>query len=535
MDKDDLLKLELKETIRYLLLPLSEEKESEVIEEVIETYSSRYERNEISFILKDEIQDWQYGNKSSPDLKKIIAFALSKIDSKYSDSFSSSFFNLFDKMDTRISLEFNQKLVLISYIPLIIKLLDEYRMSCAKIASIINQFDNRLEYITWREIQVISSEFGIKPSLSQAEVAHITEIDRSYQNYLFADADINEASWIVGKKANELGFQEDLEKLLRTLANDTFYPYIQMLHYQMIISEFYDHRVSVIYEFSPRGDIPNWVFNLYSDVPTSNPFLNNAKAVDTLDKNWANSRKSNVEQAFALVNILSNIDLMNFNSSNELSGWIRRWIFRLLDLRNEISTKVEHVKDDKSITDIINKIISKETNTYGIIEQRIVDYLTKINHSESKWRPRGLKDSVHANNFSKRKLGDCDYQDSNKFEIYSYEAHAGTLTDNYLQSHIKTLPRIIERRKEELLTISDIENWNLEILFLAHSLKDEQIKEIEISGLKVKIIGTTYSDFIHQNSFEHSVDQFNSLVINVLNQRNTPNYVRGQFNTIINA
>jgi hypothetical protein len=529
MNKEELLKLELKETVRYLLLPLSEEKENEIIIEIIELYGTRYEKNEIPLILRGEISDWQNGKKCTSDLKTIISSALGKIDTKYSDLLSTHFFNLFDKIDTRIALEFNQKLVLFSYIPLIINLLDEYRMSCAKIASIINQFDNRLEYITWREIQIISSEFNIKPSLVRAAVEHITEIDKIYQNHIFADADISEASQIVGEKAKELGFQGNLEQFLLTLSNETFFPYIQILHYQSVISEFYDHRVSVVYEFSPRGDIPNWIFNLYEGVATGNPFLNNAKAVDTLDKNWANSRKSNVDQAFALVDILNNIDLMNFNSSNELSGWLRRWIFRLIELNNDVFTILEQVTSIDEVNRIIESIIVSETNTYGIIEQRIIDYMAVQINNSNDWRSRGIADSVHANNYSKRKLGDCDFQNSQKLIINAYEAHAGVLSKNYIESHLKTLPRLVDRRAEELNSIADLEKWELEVEFIAHTLKEVTKIETQINGLNIKIIFSEYNDFYKRNKIVNSVENFNSIVIDVLNQKNTPNYVRDQF------
>lgn len=532
MTKEEQLKLELKEIIRYLLLPLTQNNENEIIEKIIEIYSKTYDLDDIPLILRGQIQDWQDGEKCNERLKEIILLALQTIDIKSSTIITDNFFNLFEKVDTRITLDFNQKLVLFSYIPLIINFLFEYRMSCAKIASIINHFDNRLEYITWREIQVISSDLKMKPCLNRKSVEHITEIDKIYQNTLFADADINEASRIVGDKAKELGFQGNLEEELLILSKHTFYPYIQILHYQSIISEFYDHKVSVVYEFSPRGDIPNWVFNLYDGVATGNPFLNNAKAVDTLDKNWANSRKSNVDQAFALVSILNNIDLMNFNSSNELSAWIRRWIFRLLELKKDDHVILNKVKSIKDIENSINKLIINETNTYGIIEQRIIDYLSYQLHSKKEWRNRGLKDSVHANNFSKKKLGDCDYQNSKNTKIFAYEAHAGILSKNYVDSHLKTLPRLVNRRAEELNTIDDLKNWSLNILFIAHKLKNTEDVNLEIDELNISIKFIDYISWIKNINITHSIEVFNDLVIDVLNKNNTPNYVREQYLSI---
>ena len=38
-------------------------------------------------------------------------------------------------------------------------------------------------------------------------------------------------------------------------------PYLQILHYQCVIAEFFDHALTVLYEFAPRGAVAEWVFS----------------------------------------------------------------------------------------------------------------------------------------------------------------------------------------------------------------------------------------------------------------------------------
>jgi len=532
MDKSDIAKIRVKELFRSLMIPLSSDSEETIVGEINSIYNSFCEVDEVPILFEDHIRDWTSGNKCSPELKEVIKSALAKTNHTKSDVWAANFLSMFDKIDVRLVLPFNRKLVLFSYIPLIVSLLDEYKMSCAKIAYVLTHFDNRLEYITWREIQVIAGVFGIKPQLDLDSVKYISEIDKVYQNHLFADANIDEASLIVAEKANELGYKGNLLGSLVTLSGNIFYPYIQIIHYQALISEFYDHRVSVIYEFSPRGDIPSWVFNSYENVATGNPFLNNAKAVENLDYNWANSRKSNIPQAFALVEVLSNIDLMNYNSSNELCAWLRRWIYRLLELKEEPQTTLTPFDSKVEVLDFLNRIESTETNTYGVIEQRVVDFVTVDKYSNSNRRSRGIGDSVHANNLSKSKLGDCDFQDIENLSILAYEAHAGILTKNYLDSHMKTLPRLIERRTTEMENIGDLKDWTIEIWFVAHKLESHKPIEIVIDNINVLINQISYHDFYHSNKDILKLKTFNLLVIEALNRRNTPNYVRENFVSI---
>src|SRR5690606_17827723 len=105
------------------------------------------------------------------------------------------------------------------------------------------------------------------------------------------------------------------------------------------------------------------------------------------------------------------------------------------------SVEIEPIPNDyniDTISQIVSKIASGPTSTYGILEQRLLDVLTSIKHSEQNWRPRGLRDSVNTNNTSKKKLGDVDYQDSSAYKITAYEAHGGKLNKIYLEGHIKT-------------------------------------------------------------------------------------------------
>ena len=304
-----------------------------------------------------------------------------------------------------------------------------------------------------------------------------------------------------------------------------------------MISGFYDHVLSAPYEFNPRGNIANWLFEKWDSLlHTSNPILNNAKAVDVLDENWARSRKQNeYEQASVLVEQLKGIDGMGFSAAQEFTSWLRRWLVRYIRFESVTIVPLSLKLPTKQIISILEYINSSPTETYGILEQRYLDVLAaSIYAKKIDWRARGLSDSVNSNNLSKRKLGDCDFQNSNDKIIIAYEAHGGILSKVYYDGHIRTFKRSLQRRSEELETIADIELWRFKVVFVAYGFEEGLINQFKINELKVDVDFITFKELFNQVDVngEQFKSIFNKLFIDTLNNRRTPSMVREKIRSL---
>ena len=526
-----------KEAFRYLLLPILPDNEQAAFSKAIEALNANnIAQEDHAAFIKLNYDIWKSEGKLSKTLRTLIEVSLKEGDKIYGGIISSKYLNLHETIKDKL-LGFEATSILLSHMRLIAFLASDQKMSSAKISKMIAATDNRLGAISWKVIQRILSEIGMEPILQPENVRSLDAIDAQLEETYFADSNISQASFLVGKIARDLGFPGDLEFYLNKLSNESeaFIPYIQILHYQCLISGFFDHVVSTIYEFNPRGNVALWLFKKYDHlVSTENPFLNNAKAVDTLDINWVRSRKSNIEQASSLVEILKGFDEMGYSTSHELSGWVRRWLHRFIRLQSPAKTKITSLSKTH-IVKILRHIEKAQSETYGIIEQRLVDTVTAVLYSDVNWRARGLGDSVNSSNLSKKKLGDCDYQNVHILEIHAYEAHGGKLTEVYYNTHLRTLARALERRTEDLVSISEITNWKIRLFFIAHSFFATTPKVANILGISIEIIFLTFQQFFANNSTleDELVKSFDLNFTTPLNDRRTPEFAREKVKKIL--
>ena len=129
---------------------------------------------------------------------------------------------------------------------------------------------------------------------------------------------------------------------------------------------------------------------------------------------------------------------------------IRLWLHRVMRYARPIGTELPGELTEDQIQRLLANSAANETQTAGVIEQRIVDALTSSLHTPADgWHPRGLCDAVNASNVSRRKVGDVDYQNNDVKGVIAYEAHGGTLSETYLQGHLQTLPKTLAPRQEE--------------------------------------------------------------------------------------
>ena len=485
--------------------------------------------------LRLEVDRWRGGDPPSAPLVEVIQEALRAGDPELGECIALAYFRVHAALQGHHVFSHDAASILTSYSRLAARLARSERMSAAQIARVLNARNPRVGF-TWRAVQPILTALQMRPSLDGRQVQTLWAGDEELEQHTFADADVETCAMMVSEVARHLACPEDLSALLLALYTphgETFGPYLQMLYFMCAIAELYDHPPTALYEFAPRGAVAGWVFDRFPPPLTGagNPFLNNAKAVERLDLGWAASRDTNRAAAQALARILIGMDELSFAARRELASWLRRWVLRLIRLARPLEHTLSSTLARGEIGALLGAVGRAETRTTGIIEQRVVDALTSLRHpQEEGWRGRGLRDPVNATNASRRKLGDCDYQNTPARRVVAYEAHAGRLTDVYLRGHIRMLERLMALRLEEWAGIADPAEWRVDIVFVAHALDAALPYEGETEGVRYTIRFEAFRDLAGPAERIHSpedlLEAFTRLVISPLNERRTPNYVR---------
>ncbi len=293
---------------------------------------------------------------------------------------------------------------------------------------------------------------------------------------------------------------------------------------------FYDHPSEYIYTFKPRGAVANLIFGTFPPglAPGGNPMLNNFKAVNRLSHDWAESRDDNRDQAIALVKIVLVLSSLSYPARKQLAGSIRRGILRFIEINTPAKVTMPSAATPADVARFLQAVSQSPTNSRDIIEQRVTDFLATMNHREAVWRARGLGDPVNASNTSSRKLGDCDFQNAATQTCHAVESHAGRLTDVYLHEHLRTLRLNLPKRLDEWSGISEIGEWKLEVLFIAHENALTPDCDQPELAIPCDIVVTTFAEAcekvigIAEAMQVQAVKLFNRWVVRPLNAPNTP-------------
>ncbi len=519
------------EKIRTLLLPIPPDNEVQAVQIATSILSENGVSIETqSQYLENQIVDWRETGKPNSVLKKVIDEVLDKTGGPDARLFAKVYFSIHKTLTEKF--DFDTSVTLLSYLRSIRSMAVEDRMSASKIVQAIKSRDRRLSQVSWKEIKTLLSKLRIRQELDLAKVQELFVEDREAEDQYFQDAALEEAADRLNFLASRYKSPEDIGQNLKELLINGVegIKYLQILLFQCFVAEFFDQEVARIYEFNPRGQVQTWLESQWGgSISTGNAFLNNAKSVDILDENWVRSKKeASQPMAQALLRILSGLDYLGFPSRRELAALIRRWIIRyLVSLKSTVKTVP--IIDDKTKLEVLRRIAEDETNTYGVLEQRTVDTLGQVLHDSSEWRSRGVGDAVNSNNLSKKKLGDCDYQNPSKLKIIAYEAHAGELNAIYVETHLKTLRRIYETRKEQLMTVADIDEWEIVVRFVAHSFNGTLPSQEVIDGHVIKLEYLTFADLLKrgvQQDRDRIEKNFDSFFLQVVNDMRTPQKVR---------
>lgn len=533
--------IQLLEPFRRILLPVDPSCEDSCINELLSVLDEKdWQPDDFAVWLQTELLNWRTHERTA-EFSKLVRRLLVASHSELGEAISQSYFDCHRTLIEKHHLAFDEASEYLSHAYLIVDLAKRYRMSAAQIAKLLNARDFSAVF-TRQSVDSILGKLQLSTKLDLESVKLLFDADRERERVDFADSEVATATATVATVAKRLSPQADLYRPLLILAGDQnpsqFSAYLQILHYQTCIAEFYDHAVTDIYEFKPRGEIAKWVFEQYPDslVKAGNPFLNNAKSVEQLTEGWARSKKTNEQPgAFALVYCLDVLERLGFAGRREVSGWLRRWLHRLIRIAQPITVNVPSNLSALEVNALLQSVANKETSTAGVIEQRVVDFMACCIHTiDGGWRSRGVGDSVNATNVSKRKLGDCDFQDAKNRKVVAYEAHGGVLTGPYFEGHMRVLLDVLKFRETEWESISDLSEWSLEVVFVAHQFSSIPPDPFEHDGVRVSVRFKSFSEFVSEVA-KLGVDErlFSETVLLPLNEKRTPNEYRSKFNGLL--
>jgi hypothetical protein len=486
--------------MRRLLLPIRPELEATALDAARSALDQGgVDPADHAAFLRAEYARWREVGSPDKAFAAAVRAYLQAGEPQFGPVLSKKYFDMHSRLSGKAQFNHDLASALLSHARLIAALAVEDRLSSAQIAQLLSRRAPRLPS-SWITVEIVLRAIRSRPNLSQEDVEHLYDLDTASEEAAFIDADLPECVQLIGVIATEFGLPPSFEKALGALVTDPFFPYLKMLHYLCTIAEYYDHPPEFPYEFSPRGKVSGWLATRYPVVltATGNPFLNNAKSVDVLDRSWANSKKpAQSHAAHALVTVIESLSGLGFSARRELATWIRRLLVRIIRLSAGTGVVLPTL-GPAEINRIITAVSSGPTNSLGILEQRVVDALGFLRYEQPVWVGRGLGDSVNTTNISQRKCGDCDFQDAESRKVAAFEPHAGQLSNIYVKAHELTLKRVLaERRAEWDQTVGLGGKWSVSVMFVAHEIPSvEPLAKVTVKGVTAEISAVTFEEFV---------------------------------------
>lgn len=536
----------LPQMARTLMLPLKRTAHDDVVAALADFGSTKgLSPEDLAIVLREGLEAWELSGHVGDVLRGALNVALRFTPDILERLDGPAYLRMYARLRTRsgdvAGLTHSLARDLLSRSTLIAHLLREERLSCSQIARVLASTDTKLD-VSYGSIAVVARELGMLPELPRgSDYEALWNDDRDLSLRLFPDSSAEETNQIAAEAVEAWVQEADVLNLLECLnpfqsaAAEPSWPYLQILHWCLTPLEYFDHPASYLYEFKPRGQAGESLFRNYPAV-TGNPVLNNAKAVETLNQTWSRNRGG--ENAHALVALLGALEAIPAVPRREAARVVRAWLWRVIELRTIEPNLLESTPTEAGIELVTDFINAHETNTQGVIEQRVVDYLSYLSFGWPGWRPRGLGDGVNASNFSRRKLGDVEFTNVDERSAIALEAHGGHLSDTYVRSHQKSLARIVKQRLEESwANLDDPSNWSIRVIFVAHSrAADLPLSEV-LHGVPVIYEYCNYAqliDMAHAESSEQDrIAAFEVYVLDAMNRRTVRESARERLRAIL--
>ena len=328
--------LSARNAFRSLRLPIPHSEEESAFNHLMQSCRGiNISLADLATWLIEQAAIWTDTGAPTAQFRKLVSGVLESCQAASIGVSGKAYFELYQELITEYPLNHTKVLSILSHLDLVAELSTRPEMTSSRLASVISSYDPRLD-IGWRPLEKAIRKVAGARKLDVSSVRHVLERDKQSALLAFADSDVSDCVQLVSEAAARLGFEPDLEHCLHVLHPDrgeVHFPYLQILHYQCLIAEFFDAGASIAYEFAPRGDAAEALFSQYPQTAANagNPFLNNAKSVERFSPEWARSKKPRERPAaHALVTVLSGLEHMGFPARRELCARLRWFLVRIL-------------------------------------------------------------------------------------------------------------------------------------------------------------------------------------------------------------
>lgn len=421
---------------------------------------------EVSDRLAELWEIWLNSGEPAPrELRDVVRAAVSADEAM--GKLAGDYFNLVKKLEEKCFMERQYAIALVGCSPLIRMLVTEQHLGLDRIRGILN-----VPGATFDAIKSVLSSIGVKPAFDADDIEAIRSADISDVSGYFGDTLPVEADSTFRSLLGSFPRSAELGEDVCELIYIGFEPYLFMLYFELLTLENCDRFPGrAIYECEPRQGKVKALWNAMYHPTQENPYLNNAKSVYSLDTSWAETKLSPEKQNGSLL-LARTFDIMAelpYATRRRVAHVIRCYLTLMADESQE-STPLPAITDIE-IKRFVRRVSGANSLTKGVLDQRLVDFLTMCAYDPDEWVARGIGSSVNETNASGRKYGDVEYLSmADRVHMVAYEAHGGGLRDEYVLDHIHSLEGTVRHHIEAAEERGEDYCRKVEVVYVAHDI-----------------------------------------------------------------
>ena len=437
------------------------------------------------------------GGIPSKELRDVVNEAVS-VDPGM-EKLAGEYFKLVEKLEQKSYMSRAYAVALVGCAPLIRTLVIEQHLGLDRIRSILN-----VPGATFDAIRSVLGAIGISAAFDVDDIGSIHLADAEDVSAYFGDTPADESAVTFKGLLGNFSRNEELWEEVTELVYVGFEPYLFMLYFELLTLETTDRFPGrAIYECGPRGQKVKALWNSMYHPTQENPYLNNAKSVYSLDTAWAETKLSRETQngSLMLADIFDIMSELPYTTRRRIAHMIRCYLIHVAN-EKRASTPLPDITS-ANIRSFVERVAASNSLTKGVLDQRLVDFLTMCTHDYDKWVARGLGSSVNETNASSRKFGDVEYLSlDDRRTVHAYEAHGGGLRDEYIQDHINSLVGTVRYFKDVANDRGEEFDRQVDVTYVAHDISrlnrfcNDHIEEI--GGIVITFHFMTFYDLLYE-------------------------------------
>lgn len=491
------------EQILSISLPVDSDLTGCAAERVISYYETAPARialppEEVAVRISELWRIWLSGAEDAPkELRDVVSEAI--LSDPAMEGLASDYFRLVDRLVGKCFMERQYAIALVGCSPLIRTLVAEQRLGLDRIRGILN-----VPGATFDAIRSVLSSMGVSQAFDADKIEAIREADVADVSGYFGDTPPDEADSTFFSLLGSFPRSSELSEDVCELVYIGFEPYLFMLYYELLTIEQCDRFPGrAIYECGPRGTKVKALWNAMYHPTQENPYLNNAKSVYSLDASWAETKLSRETQNGSLL-LADAFDIMAElpYTTRRRAAHVIRCYLTLMASKSQETTPLP-VAGVAEIRRFVECVAAANSLTKGVLDQRLVDFLTMCAHDPDDWVVRGLGSSVNETNAAGRKYGDIEFLSlDDRVRTVAYEAHGGGLRDEYVLDHIHSLEGTVRHHVQAAEERGEAYRREVEVVYVAHDVsrlnryRDGHAEEI--CGVPFTFRFTTFGELVEE-------------------------------------